>query len=189
MGPRRVGPRSGPRRGGEPEGWEPEGWGAQNFALFFPLPPQNSFFSSLSWRSSPKPPGLHTTTREPKRALEGPGLQKHNQNSTRRPPEREEKNEFCGGRGKKRAKFWAVRRRGGPVEVVRQKGCGVMRKVVKPTNNHTTNTNHNTPTQNNTQHTQTTHKQHKQVKNKQHKKGIGQKWIGQNWIGPNWPNH
>ena len=26
-----------------------EGWGAQNFALFFfPLPPQNSFFSSLS---------------------------------------------------------------------------------------------------------------------------------------------
>ena len=36
-----------------PEGWakggarrvEPEGWGAQNFAFFFPLPPQFSFFS------------------------------------------------------------------------------------------------------------------------------------------------
>ena len=37
------------------------------------------------------------------------------QNSTRRHPEREEKNEFCGGR-KKRAKFWAVQGKGGPGE-------------------------------------------------------------------------
>ena len=61
-------------------------WTAQNFALFFTLPPQNSFFSSLSggpfvefwqmctfgvlWLSceapaAPKPPGFHTTTKEP----------------------------------------------------------------------------------------------------------------------------
>ena len=32
------------------------------------------------------------------------------------PPEREEKNEFFGGRGKKRAKFWAVLGKGGPGE-------------------------------------------------------------------------
>ena len=45
-GPRRVGPN--PEKVGA-EGWGPEGGGAQNFALFFfPLPPQNSFFSSLS---------------------------------------------------------------------------------------------------------------------------------------------
>ena len=31
-----------------PEGVGAEGWGAQNFALFFPLPPEISFFSSLS---------------------------------------------------------------------------------------------------------------------------------------------
>ena len=49
------------------------------------------------------PPGLHTTTRELQTCTyEGPGLQKHHQNSTKRPPEREEKNEFCGGRGKKK---------------------------------------------------------------------------------------
>ena len=36
-------------------GWKgggQKGWGAQNFALFFPLPPQNSIFSSLSGGSS-----------------------------------------------------------------------------------------------------------------------------------------
>ena len=76
-----------------PEGWGPEGWGAQNFALFFPLPPKNSlppFLPSLGvfswilvvfealghsnvhvWSSRVvmlKPPGFHTTAREPKRA-------------------------------------------------------------------------------------------------------------------------
>ena len=37
------------------------------------------------------------------RTFERPGLQKHHQHSTRRHPEREEKNEFCGGRGKKKS--------------------------------------------------------------------------------------
>ena len=51
VGPRRVGPRRvGPRRvGPKPrKSGGPKGEGAQNFAFFFPLPPQNSFFSSLS---------------------------------------------------------------------------------------------------------------------------------------------
>ena len=51
-----------------------------------------------------KLPGLHTTDMSvlsfsvPKN-ISGPGSS--HQNSTKRPPEREEKNEFCGGRGKK----------------------------------------------------------------------------------------
>ena len=53
------------------------------------------------------PPGFHTTTREPKRAHLRVPVFKHHQNSTEGPPEREEKNEISGGRGKKRAKFWA----------------------------------------------------------------------------------
>ena len=37
---------------------------------------------------------------------------KHHQNSTRRHPERHRKSETVAGKGRKRAKFWAVRRRG-----------------------------------------------------------------------------
>ena len=44
----------------------------------------------------------HDSPRAQSCTFEGSGLQKHNQNSTRRPPEREEKNEFSGGRGKKK---------------------------------------------------------------------------------------
>ena len=58
------------------------------------------------------PPGFHTTAREPKRAHLRSWSSKHHQNSTRRPPEREEKNEFCGGRGEKSAKFWPSTLRG-----------------------------------------------------------------------------
>ena len=49
-GPEGGGPKpgsGGPRRVEGPEGWE-----AKNFALFFPLPPQFLFLSSLSWKSS-----------------------------------------------------------------------------------------------------------------------------------------
>ena len=49
----------------------------------------------------------HDSPRAQTCTFEGPGLQKHHQNSTGRHPEREEKNEFCGGRGKKSAKLWA----------------------------------------------------------------------------------
>ena len=45
--------------------------------------------------------GFFTTAREPKSAhLKGPGLRKHHQNSTRRQPEREKKNEMGEGEGK-----------------------------------------------------------------------------------------
>ena len=50
--------------------------------------------------------------------FEGPGLQKHHQNSTRRPPEREEKNEFSGGRGKKERNFGRSRGRAFPGRVI-----------------------------------------------------------------------
>ena len=56
--------------------------------------------------AAPKPPGLHTTARELQTCtFERPGASKHHQNSTRRHPEREEKNEFCGGRGKNARNF------------------------------------------------------------------------------------
>ena len=58
----------------------------------------------------------HDSARAQTCTFEGPGLQKHHQNSTRRHPEREEKNKFCGGRGKKRANFWAVQGKGCPAE-------------------------------------------------------------------------
>ena len=61
------------------------------------------------------PPGFHTTVREPKRAhLRVPVFKKHHQNSTRRHPEREEKNEFCGGRGKKKSEILGGPGEGGP---------------------------------------------------------------------------
>ena len=63
------------------------------------------------------PPGFHTTAREPKRApLRVPAFN-HHQNSMRRPPERQEKNEFSGGRGKKKErKFGRSWGKGGPGE-------------------------------------------------------------------------
>ena len=124
----------GVRRVVGPERWGPEGWGPVDrpkFRAFFSLSRHKirSFLPSLgvfSWWSGPRrpglvgPPGFHTTVREPKQTctFEGPGLQKHHQNSTRRHPEREGKNEFCGGRGKKRAKFWAVQGRAVPGRAV-----------------------------------------------------------------------
>ena len=50
-GPRRVGAQTQKKWGPEgwgPEGWSPEGWRPKISRFFFPLPPQNLFFSSLS---------------------------------------------------------------------------------------------------------------------------------------------
>ena len=66
-------------------------------------------------------PGLHTTARELQTCtFEGPSLQKHHQNSTRKINKRGRKRmKTVAGEGRKRAKFWAVwprgvRRRGVP---------------------------------------------------------------------------
>ena len=101
LGPRRGGPGlwGGPKGGG-PEGWGggpkggglPEGW-AGNISRFFPSP-------------APKPPGFHTTAREPKRAhLRVPAFN-HHQNSTRRPTREEERMKIVAGEGKKERNFW-----------------------------------------------------------------------------------
>ena len=56
----------------------PPSAGPPKFRAFFPSPA--SIFAC-------RPPGLHTTTRELQTCtFEGPGFQKHHQNSTRRPP-------------------------------------------------------------------------------------------------------
>ena len=140
VGPWKVGPEGvGARREGRPK----------ISRFFFSLPPEISFFllwGVFSWNfggvfegrgaqmctfgvlwlsceapAAPKPPEFDTTTRELQTCtFEGPSLQEHHQNSTRRHPEREEKNEFCGGRGKTKTKFWAVRGRAVPRRAVRE---------------------------------------------------------------------
>ena len=66
-----------------------------------------------------KPAGVsHDSPRAQTCTLEGPGLQKHHQNSTRRPPEREreKKSENGDGRGKKQREILGGLAEGGPAE-------------------------------------------------------------------------
>ena len=88
---------------------------AQNFAFFFPLPPQFLFFSP-SLVGLVGPPG---TAREPKRAhLRVPASRPLNTTKIQRKgPTREgEKNKNCGGGGKQKSKIL-----GGPAEGVRRR--------------------------------------------------------------------
>ena len=78
-----------------------------------------------------------------------PALQKHHQNSTRRPPEREKRSKMGAGEGKESAKFWAVRRRRGPA-----KGGGPEEEGPADTRTRTNNTTHPHNTHNTT-HTNT----------------------------------
>ena len=95
------------------------------------------------------PPGFHTTARELQTCtFEGPGLQKHHQNSTKKTKREGKKNKNCGGRGKKRAKFWAVRRRG-----VRRRGVRWRGPEHPP---HTQQQHRTTHCNNTEQHTATT---------------------------------
>ena len=97
-----------------------------------------------------------TTARELQTCtFERHGLQKHHQNSTKRHPQREEKNKSCGGRGKKKSEILggpAVQGKGGPGK------CGP-NPTLKPTPTHETPL-HETVTHN-TQHT--THNKSKSV--------------------------
>ena len=150
--------------------------GARNFALFFSLSPAGNFIlPSLSGGSSrgilvvflkagalkcarPKAAGVsHDNQRTPNVHISGPRRFKHHQNSTRRPP----------GKRKKRANFWAVRRRRGrpaeegavgrrgrsgrgghPAEGVQRKGAKIFKthtilntpKILKHTHTHMTKT-------------------------------------------------
>ena len=96
------------------EGWGPEGWGTQNFALFFPLPPQFFILHSLSrghfvefWWCLKRRDlkcarlGLLDSPRAQMCTFQGSGLQKHQQKATKGPQEGK-KNEIVAGRGKKR---------------------------------------------------------------------------------------
>ena len=141
-----------------PEWWGPEGWGARNFALFLPSPTPFSLFLSFSggssrgflvvferlgpsnvhvWSSrvvlrspgSPEAAGVSHEAREP-----NPALQKHHQNSTRRP--RERKNAISGGREKKEREIL-----GGPGDG-RSGGGGVRERGPKILNTLTTHTQH-----------------------------------------------
>ena len=124
------------KKGGAQKGGALNGGGAKISRFMFPLPPH--FFSFLlslwgpfvefrgvfegrspqmyasgvlgsSATAPPKPPGLHTDSpRAQTCTFERPDLQKHHQNSTRRPPRERRKNENCGGRGEKSGKFWAL---------------------------------------------------------------------------------
>ena len=124
---------------GGPEGWGPQTWkdgaskggsrrvgprrvGAQNFAFFFTsLPSSGSsrgilvvfFWASDAQMCTFGVLGQPHRTREKTKGktFEFPGLPKHHQNSTRRPPEREKERKREAGVGTKRAKFWVVRQR------------------------------------------------------------------------------
>ena len=114
---------------------------------------------------SAKPPGFHTTTREPKRAhLRVPAIKKNTTKIQREDTQRgkkrtnfavgEGKNEILGGPGEGRSRGRAVQGRAVP-------GRAVPGRAVE-TNTHTkypaTQTTHNNTTQHTTQHTQhTTH--------------------------------
>ena len=92
--------------------------------------------------------------------FEGPGLQRHHQNSTRGPLRERRKKEISGGRERKKAKYWAVQGKGGPAEGSR--GPGERPKNLEHTHHtHKTTTNRHPPhthnnNKNNTQHINTT---------------------------------
>ena len=58
----------------------------------------------------------HDSPRAQTCTFEGPGLQKHHQNSTKKTKREGEKNENCGGRGKKKSKILGGPAEGGPAE-------------------------------------------------------------------------
>ena len=125
--------------------------------------------TGFSYRS-----GFHTTTQEPKRAqLRVPAF-KNTTKIAREDPEREEKNEFCGGRGKKERNFgrsrgravlgWAVRGR-----VVRRKiGPGEGRSGSRGTKHDQTKTLKPTPTRETPLHETVKQRTHKRTTHNAH---------------------
>ena len=149
MGTRTVGPEGwrlrrveAPKGGGPQVG--PEGWEAQNIGLFFPRPPKCSFFLlllgvlSLNFGGAPegRDPQMCTfgvigLSCEAPAAPRVPAFK--NTKIQREDTQRDRKKTKWGRERKKKAKCWAVRRR------------GVRRRVVQgvQTNNNHNNHNHN----------------------------------------------
>ena len=156
MGTRSVGPRrvEGPK-----------------FRAFFSLlPPQFSFFLlSLGgpfvefwWCLKRRGPEMCTfgvlgpscEAPAPERAHKiVPAFKKHHQNSTKGPPRERRKKEKCGWRREKRAKFWAVRRRG--VRVSTQ----ILDQHTQQTHTHSRHT-HTAHTHSRHTHSRHTHSRH-----------------------------
>ena len=112
------GGKGGASKGGAPKGGAPKG-GARRvdrpkFRSFFPSPATIFFLSSGAAGVSrqPESPNVHISGPRPSNPTKIP---------RKDPQEREERMKIVAGEGKKRAKFWAVRRRGGPARSVR---CG-----------------------------------------------------------------
>ena len=168
-------------KGGDPETWGPRRWGPRNFALFFPSPPQFSFFllslggpfveiweclkrrgpeiCTFGCRVKPRRPrsrrGFTRQPESPNVHISGPRPSKHHQNSTNRHPrERGKRAKIVAGEGKKRAKFWAVRRKVGPAESG-ENAQNTAHKSTTKQHNTTKTTRHNTrhPTTQHTNHT------------------------------------
>ena len=109
--PEKVGPRkSGAQKGGGPEGWAPNGR-PKNFRFFFPLPPH---FRSFCFFGGPKPPGLHTSAREPKRAHVRVPVFTKTTKIQRRHPERDRKSKNGAGEGNKKSEILGGPAQGGP---------------------------------------------------------------------------
>ena len=137
-------------QGWDPIGWRPRGWRHRRvggkISRFFSLLPLLSFswgpYVEFWWCLKRRGPEMCTfgvlglSCASPGAPvwwgcpgfthvyISGSGLQKHQQNSTQGPQERERRMKIVAGGGKKRAKFWAVRRR-----VVRWRD--VRRRVVR----------------------------------------------------------
>ena len=133
---------SGVCHGGGPKGWGPRWVEGKKFRALFPLARIVVPFLPL-W--APKPPGFHTTAREPKRAHLRVPVFKNTTKIQRKGPTREgDKNKNCGGRGKKKCEIL-----GGPAE---GSGSGWSRPTTTPpTANDNKQPQHSTTTQNNTQ--------------------------------------
>ena len=69
--------------------------------------------------AAPKPHGFHTTAESPNVHISGARSSKHHQNSTRRPPKREERMKIVAGEGKKREIL------GGPAKGFQRRGSGL----------------------------------------------------------------
>ena len=142
------------------EGWGFEGWGAQ--PRKGGAPKGGGPKGGEPKFCGPEAAGVsHDNPRAQTCTFEGPGLQKHHQNSTRRPPEREEKNEFCGGRGKKKERN-VGRSRGravpGAPNMTKPKPLNPQTETVKPTPTPHKHTQAHTSTHKHSQTLTNTHK-------------------------------